>query len=137
MNSVIFKAATQALMPLLVLFSVFLMLAGHNQPGGGFVGGLILAAAFSLYALAFDVADARRLLGVDPRTLVGVGLLLATAAGVVPMGLGAPMLTGLWTEVHLPGFEPMHVGTPLLFDIGVYLLVAGVALLMVLTLAEE
>jgi multicomponent Na+:H+ antiporter subunit B len=138
MNSLIFRAATRALEPLLVLFSIFLMLVGHNQPGGGFVGGLILAAAFSLHALAFDVGDARRVLRVDPRTLIAAGLLLALLAGLLPVILGQPLLTGLWAEVSAPGFDdPLHVGTPLLFDIGVYLLVAGVALLMILTLAEE
>ena len=137
MTSLILRTATRALEPLLVLFSIFLMLAGHNQPGGGFVGGLILAAAFSLHALSFEVRDARELLRVEPQTLIGSGLLLATVAATIPLALQRPLLTGLWFEIEVAGFGAVHIGTPLLFDLGVYLLVAGVALLMVLTLAEE
>ncbi len=137
MTSVILRTALVALEPLLLIFSLFLMLAGHNAPGGGFVGGLVAAAAFSLHALAYDAAQARALLRVDPRTLVGVGLLLGVAAALVPLAIGEPLFTGLWTDVWIPGFGDVAVGTPLLFDAGVYVLVAGVGVLMVLTLAEE
>ena len=137
MSSLILRTAARGLEPLLLLFSVFLLLAGHNEPGGGFVGGLIAAAAFSLHALAYGVADARLLLRADPRTLIGAGLLLALCAAIAPALAGRPLLTGLWTHVTLPGFGEMTIGTPLLFDGGVYLLVAGVTLLMVLTLAED
>ena len=62
-------------MPLLLLFSVFLLLRGHNEPGGGFVGGLVAAAAFALYVIAFGVERARQALLVKPLTLLGAGLL--------------------------------------------------------------
>lgn len=137
MTSLILRTATFALEPLLLLFSIFLVLTGHNEPGGGFVGGLVAAAAFSLHALAHDAADARRLLRADPRTLVGVGLLLAATAAVLPFAMDQPLLTGIWTYVEVSGFGTLALGTPLLFDAGVYLLVAGVGVLMVLTLAEE
>jgi multicomponent Na+:H+ antiporter subunit B len=137
MTSLILRTAIVALEPLLLIFSLFLMLAGHNAPGGGFVGGLVAAAAFGLHALAWDAASARALLRVDPRTLVGWGLLLGTLAALIPLPLGRPLFTGLWTEIDLPGFGYVAIGTPLLFDAGVYLLVAGVGLLMILTLAEE
>lgn len=137
MSSLILRTATRALEPLLLLFSIFLLVVGHNEPGGGFVGGLMAAAAFSLHALSHDAAAARRLLGVDPRTLVGAGLLLALGVAALPLGAGLPLLTGIWTDVALPGFGLVKAGSPLLFDAGVYLLVAGVSLLMVLTLLEE
>jgi multicomponent Na+:H+ antiporter subunit B len=137
MRSLILRTATRALEPLLLLFSIFLLLAGHNEPGGGFVGGLIAATAFSLHALAYDVRHARDLLRVDPRTLIGLGLLSAATAGIVPMIAGLPLLTGVWTALSVPGLGELNVGTPLLFDAGVYLVVTGVALLMILTLAEE
>jgi multicomponent Na+:H+ antiporter subunit B len=137
MTSVILRTAIVALEPLLLIFSLFLMLAGHNAPGGGFVGGLVAAAAFSLHALAYDATQARALLRVDPRSLVGMGLLLGVTAMLLPLGLGLPLFTGLWTDLWIPGFGEVAVGTPLLFDAGVYLLVAGVGVLMVLTLAEE
>jgi multicomponent Na+:H+ antiporter subunit B len=137
MSSLILRTAARALEPLLLLFSIFLLLAGHDEPGGGFVGGLIAAAAFGLHALAYGIPDARQLLRVDPRTLVGAGLLLAACAALGPAMAGLPLLTGVWTDVTVPGFGRLIIGTPLLFDAGVYLLVAGVTLLLVLTLAEE
>jgi multicomponent Na+:H+ antiporter subunit B len=137
MSSLILRTAAQALQPLLLLFSIFLLLAGHNQPGGGFVGGLIAAAAFSLHALAYDAGHARNLLPIDPRTMMGAGLLVAASAALAPTAARLPLFTGLWADVTVPGFGALSVGTPLLFDAGVYLLVTGVALLMILTLSEE
>ena len=76
MTSSILQTAARLLMPLLLLFAVFLLLRGHNEPGGGFVGGLVVAAAFVLYSLAFGVEAARRAVLVRPSTLLGVGLLV-------------------------------------------------------------
>ena len=137
MSSLILRTAARALAPLLLLFSVFLMIAGHDQPGGGFVGGLIAASAFSLHALAYDVGDARRLLRLDPHTLIAGGLVVAALAAIGPMFIGLPLLTGVWTELRIGVFGMLPIGSPLVFDLGVYLLVTGVALLMILTLAEE
>lgn len=131
MRSLILRTATRVLQPVLLLFSVFLLYAGHNEPGGGFSGGLVAAAAISLYAISYDVQAARGLLVADPRTLIAVGLLLALASGIPGLLAGHPLMTGMWTSTGIA------LGTPLLFDVGVYLLVMGVALLKVLSLAEE
>jgi multicomponent Na+:H+ antiporter subunit B len=120
---------------LLLLFSVFMLLRGHNEPGGGFVGGLLAAGAFALYMLAYDVEAARRLLRVNPMTLVGVGLLLAAASGTIAVRAGRPFLTGLWYPEPIPGIG--KISTVLAFDVGVYLVVVGTALLVVFTLAEK
>ena len=137
MNSLILKTTTTLFMPIFLLFSVFLLLRGHNSPGGGFVGGLMAAAAVSLYALAFSPQAARRLLRVDPLALIGIGLLVAAASGVLALGGGRPYMTGMWTTLALIGADDIHVGSPLLFDAGVYLVVVGVVATVVLTLAEE
>jgi len=126
--SVILQTATRFFQPLLLLFSLFLLLAGHNEPGGGFVGGLVAAAALTLHALAYGVESARRTLIVDPQALLGTGLLVATSSGVWALAAGKPLLTGLWHG---------GLGTPLLFDVGVYLVVLGGTLLMVFSLMEE
>ena len=131
LTSTIFRTAARLLMPLLLLFSIFLLLRGHNEPGGGFVGGLVAAAAFALYAIAFGVDSARRALLVKPLTLLGVGLLVALASGIPAVLRGQPFMTAQWA----PGRVPL--GTPALFDIGVFLVVAGVALMMIFSLAEE
>lgn len=137
MDSVILKIAIRFLLPLLLLASVFLFLRGHNQPGGGFVGGLLASGAIALYALTHTAASARRILRVSPRVLIGSGLLLALSSGVAPLLLGRPFLTALWTTVTTDGLGELHIGTPLLFDLGVYCVVTGVTLAFVFSLLEE
>lgn len=137
MNSIIFRSTARALLPVMLLLSVIILLRGHNEPGGGFVGGLLAAAAFSLYALAFDGRRARMHLRVPPMTLIGAGLLIAAGSGLPGLIIDGVFLRGRWLTVDIPGFaEPLKVGTPLVFDIGVYLLVLGGAVLMVLSLEE-
>ncbi|MEO5819664.1 MAG: Na+/H+ antiporter subunit B [Vicinamibacteraceae bacterium] len=129
--SPMFRTATRILMPLLLLFSVFLLLRGHNEPGGGFVGGLVAAAAFALYGLAYGVERAQQALFVEPLTLLGAGLLIAFASGLPALLRGQPFLTAQW----LAG--PVAFGSPVVFDLGVYLVVTGVAAMMIFSLAEE
>jgi len=127
------------MLPLLLLFSVFLLFRGHNEPGGGFSGGLVGAAAFILYALSFGVPAARQSLLVDPRTLVGAGLLVSLGSGLFALLRGQPFLThhDAWAKAFVPGLGEVEWSTALLFDVGVYLVVAGVTLTITLTLAEE
>jgi multicomponent Na+:H+ antiporter subunit B len=135
MFSLILSTATRAIMPLMLVFSFFLLLRGHNEPGGGFVGGLVAATAFSLYALAYDVDRARRSLRVDPRTLIAVGLVVACASALFALPMNLPVMTAAWMKD--PVLVIGKVGTPTLFDIGVYLIVLGVTLTMIFSLAEE
>ncbi len=135
MQSLILSTATRYLLPLLLLFSVFLLLRGHNEPGGGFVGGLAAAAAFALFTIAFGVQPARHLLHVHPRVLLGTGLLITVGSGVASVLLGLPYMTGLWGSFEVPAIGKL--GTPLLFDVGVYLVVIGMVLMIVFELAEK
>jgi multicomponent Na+:H+ antiporter subunit B len=135
MTSSILQTGARALMPLLLLFAVFLLLRGHNQPGGGFVGGLVVALSFVLYSLAFGVDASRRALLVSPSTLLGVGPLVALTSGLSGVLMGQPFLTAQWAELSVGG-TVVAVGTPLVFDIGVFLAVIGVVLTIVFTLAE-
>lgn len=137
MNSLILRTATRFLLPLLLLFSIFLLLRGHNDPGGGFVGGLVAAAGFVLHAISHSVEATRRALWAEPHVFIGVGLLIAVFSGLVPVLTGLPFLTALWGDVHLPSGATLELGTPLFFDLGVYVTVLGVTLLIILTLAEE
>jgi multicomponent Na+:H+ antiporter subunit B len=137
MNSLILRTTSRFLLPLLILLSMFLLFRGHNKPGGGFVAGLVVAAAFALYALATNVASARFALMVDPHVLVGSGLLLALVDGVMPFFFRQPFLTGRWTSLRLPLIGDLEIGSPLFFDIGVYLVVVGVVLMIIFALAEE
>lgn len=135
-SSVILKAASQLLLPLLLLLSLFLLLRGHHEPGGGFIGGLVAASAIALHLFATDMQSARGVLRVDPRSLMGVGLLVALLAGFIGPLTGGPLFVGRWIDITVPIFGELHLGTPLLFDVGVYLVVIGSVLTFVLTLAE-
>lgn len=136
-DSLILRVATRLLVPLLLLFSVFMLLRGHNQPGGGFVGGLVAGSAFVLYAFARGTGAAQRVLRADPQTLLGAGLGCALGAGVLALMRGKAFLTGLWWDLHLPGGIDLHIGSTLLFDIGVFLVVIGTVVLMVFSVEEE
>lgn len=137
MTSFILLTTARLLLPLLLMFSVFLFGRGHNEPGGGFVAGLVAAAAWVLYSLATDIAQARRALRLDPRVLIGWGLMAAFASGAIGLMAGQPFLTGQWITVALPMIGELELGTPLLFDLGVYLTVVGVTLTIVFSLEEE
>jgi multicomponent Na+:H+ antiporter subunit B len=137
MTSLIVCTSARYLLPLVLLFSLFMLVRGHNEPGGGFIGGLIAAAAFALNAIAFDAGTTRRTLRLDPRMLISIGLMIAMVSAIIPLFSGQPFMTGKWFTVYVPGLEELDIGTPLLFDCGVYLLVLGVTLAMILTLAEE
>ncbi len=137
MRGVILNTATAYLLPLLLLFSVFLLLRGHNEPGGGFAGGLVAAAGFALLATGAGVEAARRALRADPRTLIAAGLVVAIASGLPGLLEGRAFLAGVWWTLELPGGGSFYLGTPLLFDVGVYLAVAGTVLAIVFALEEE
>jgi len=128
MNSLILRTATRMLMPLMVLFALFLLLRGHNEAGGGFVAGLVVSAAFVLLVFAEGLAAARRALLVRPERLLGIGLLVALSAGLSAIAAGRPFLTSLWWG---------GLGTPMFFDIGVFLVVVGVVLTMVFAMVES
>jgi multicomponent Na+:H+ antiporter subunit B len=128
------STTTGALVGVLAMLSVFTLARGHHAPGGGFAGGLLFAAAIALHLLAHGATHARRMLSVDPRTLVGVGLVLAATAAcaglVAERALLAPM-----SAFEIPGVG--QVGTVMLFDGGVYLTVAGTALSILFALVED
>lgn len=137
MDSLILKTAIRFLLPLLLLSSVFLFLRGHNEPGGGFVGGLVASGAIALYAMTHSAAAARQVVRVSPRVLISSGLLMALSSAVAPLFFGHPFLTGMWTTMTTAGLGELHVGTPQLFDLGVYCVVTGVTLVFVFSLLEE
>ncbi|WP_194974649.1 Na+/H+ antiporter subunit B [Aquiflexum lacus] len=134
MKSLLFKTASDYLLPLLLLFSVFMLLRGHYEPGGGFVGGLMAAIAFLIHSFAHGLKETRNIIRINPGMLMPIGLLLTLLAGIAPWLIGQPFLTGLWFE------EPFRfvgvVGTALLFDIGVYLVVIGATLTIMFSITE-
>ena len=134
MTSIILVVATRLIFPLMLMFSLFLLLRGHDAPGGGFVGGLVAASAFALYAFATSVTRARDALGRSTFRLIGIGLLFAFASGLPGLFAGSPFLRALWTSAELPVIGKLS--SVLLFDTGVLLLVVGVTLTIVFAMAE-
>ncbi len=136
MRSIILRTVARLLEPIMLVFAAFLLTSGHNHPGGGFSGGLMAAGAFILHVVAFDLRSALRLLLVRPHSLVGGGLLLCVASGLPGLLSGAAFLTGRWWSIHLPGVGETRMGTPLLFDLGVFLVVVGMVAVVVSALTE-
>lgn len=136
MQSLILRTAGHFLLPLLLVFSIFLLLRGHNEPGGGFIGGLVAASAIVLHLFAMEIKSARAVLHVDPRTVMGVGLALAALSAVPAAFMGQAFFTAQWFTLDTPVLGELKVGTVLLFDIGVYLVVIGAVLTIMLSLAE-
>ena len=138
MNSVILRVGTRYLAGLLLIFSVYLLLRGHNEPGGGFIGGLTGATGFVIYAIACGTADARAALRLPPQSIALVGLGIALAAGLAAALFGDALFTGQWLFIGGDKDEKgLPVSTVLVFDIGVYLVVFGAVLTLVFTMEEE
>ena len=132
MRSLIFDGTLRLLVAMMLGFSLFLLWRGHNDPGGGFVGGLVASIAFTLLGISRGPAAIRRALRVDPIVLSGLGVGVALVSGLLGLLVGASFLEGLWGTVG-----GLKLGTPLLFDVGVYLVVVGAVLTMVLALEED
>lgn len=135
MNSSILQTATRYLLPILLLFSVFLLLRGHYYPGGGFVGGLVAAIAFVLHSFAYGTHSTMKILRYKPLSLIPIGLAVATLSMFLPVFWGLPVMTGLWLDEPVPVIG--LIGTALFFDIGVYLVVIGAALTILFTISLE
>ncbi|SFF89547.1 MnhB domain-containing protein [Pontibacter chinhatensis] len=180
MRTIIFATAIRYLTPLFLIFSLYILLRGHNHPGGGFIGGLIGSIAFVFHVLAHgsdrtvnayfrvklyskgkpddDTPPEHmwRLLSANtwnrlpnypqpewryhivrlrPAYVMAIGLFLAASSGLLGLFQGMPFMTSWWMEAEIPIIGAL--GTPLLFDAGVYLLVLGMVLKMIFTMSKE
>jgi multicomponent Na+:H+ antiporter subunit B len=138
MNSIILVAGTRLLVALLLVFSVFMLLRGHNDPGGGFIGGLIGATGFVIYAIACGTEAARKALRVAPERIAMAGLGVALFAGVAAVLDGDVFFTGQWMFLGATATEKgLPLSTVLVFDVGVYLVVMGAVLSLSFALEES
>jgi multicomponent Na+:H+ antiporter subunit B len=136
MNTLILRTVAPVVTSLMVLFSIFVLLRGHNEPGGGFIGGLIAVSALAIYGIAYGVAAVRRAIVFHPLAIAGAGLLMAMLSGLVSIAAGVPFMTGLWVYPSLLGVE-MPLSTVVSFDIDVYLVVVGAITSIALALEER
>ena len=131
-------ALVRLLLPMAVLVSIYFLLRGHNAPGGGFVGGLILATALIAQYMVGGAIWVEAHVRIHPQVLVALGLVAAALAGISAWIVSAPFLTAQSVDLHLlPFFGDVHLATVLLFDIGVYLSVVGASVLMLVALAHQ
>jgi len=136
MNTLIFRTIAPFLTALMLLFSVFILLRGHNEPGGGFIGGLIAASALAIHGIANGVPAVRRAIRFHPLAISGAGLLMSSVAGLISIFAAVPFMTGLWIYPVILGVE-VPLSSVMLFDIGVYLVVLGAITAIALTLEER
>ena len=132
MQSVILKTATRLMVGMILVFAVYLLLRGHHEPGGGFIAALVASTGFALFAIAEGPGKVYRAVRLRPATIAFIGLSLAIVAGLPGLFASRPFLTGMWWDLG-----PLSIGTPLIFDIGVFLAVLGAILAILLTLEES
>lgn len=113
-----------ALYPIMLAASVWILLRGHNEPGGGFVGGMVAVAATGVLGVARGLASAQQWMPLGPTRLAAAGVLLSLASGLPAAFSGLPYMTHLWAKVPV-GIATVDVSTVMLFDLGVYLTVWG------------
>ena len=135
MNSLIVQTTARALVPAMLVCSVALFLRGHHLPGGGFSAGLLVVAAGALLLLAFGSGRVRDTLRTSARSLLAGGLALAVVSGLIGAVAGEAFLTGVWSAVPLSS-DLVKVGTPLVFDAGVLLVVIGFGVNLLLMVEE-
>lgn len=136
-RSIIFEVVTRLIFHSMIVFSIYLLLAGHNLPGGGFAGGLTAGLALTIRYLAggrFELSEAAT---VSAGTLLGTGLATAAASGFVPLLLGGQVFQSAIIEFWLPVFGDVKFVTSTIFDIGVYIVVVGLALDVLRSLGAE
>lgn len=131
MNSIILRTAAHIVASLMLIFSFYLLLRGHNAPGGGFIGALVAVIAFSVLNFAGSSEHIRQLFFIPPDHIAMLGIIIALISGLIAFLKKLSFLTGLWCKIFLP------LGTPLLFDIGVYFAIFGSGLTILLALEEQ
>lgn len=137
-DSFFLRAVIGVIFLLVNILSIYLMLRGHNSPGGGFIGGLMTGMSFILLGLVRGWTALQRELPVPPLRLATFGLLLAIVSGVLPMLVGQPFLTQYnFHFENVPMIGDLNAGTPLVFDFGVFLLVSCITVKLVIVLARS
>lgn len=136
MSTLIFRTIAPLIVAIMLVFSFYICLRGHNEPGGGFIGGLIAAAAVEVMALALGVPETRKALRFDPAAISGFGVLLAAASGLLSLFTQSPFMTSIWLYLDI-GSTVVPLSTPLFFDLGVYCVVFGALVSIGLALASD
>lgn len=138
-NNLILRTTTSLIAFILFGFAFYLLFAGHNSPGGGFVGGLITSAAVILMYMSYglDLIKKIQIIPVDFRILIPIGLLIALLTGLGSFVFNLPFLSQTFGFIHLPIFGEVALSTAMLFDLGVFVTVLGSTITIILTIAND
>ncbi|HJE20355.1 MAG TPA: Na(+)/H(+) antiporter subunit B [Aliicoccus persicus] len=137
MNDVFLQFASKVIFFLIVMFAFNLFFAGHYTPGGGFVGGLLGAAAVVLLLIAFDRKTVHKMMPINYRFMITLGLVFAGGVPTISYLFGTPFFQHQFTYIELPILQEISIHTAVFFDIGVFLAVMGACLLIITLVAEE
>lgn len=136
-NFLMLHTITRIVSFIVISFSVYLFFAGHNAPGGGFIGGLMMAGALILLYVSFDLETIKKVLPFDYTFVIGLGLLIAILTGLNSLLFGDAFLTQYFDYYQIPFIGEVELTTALPFDLGIYLVVIAITLLIILTIAED
>ncbi|GIO26249.1 Na(+)/H(+) antiporter subunit B [Ornithinibacillus bavariensis] len=136
-NNLILQTATALIAFLLLGFSIYLFMAGHNSPGGGFVGGLVTSAAIVLLYMAYGIKFVEKIIPINFRMLIPIGLLVALLTSMGSFLFDVPFLSHTYGYFKFPVFGEVELATATLFDLGVYLTVVGVTVTIIVNIAND
>jgi multicomponent Na+:H+ antiporter subunit B len=135
MRTLILASVIRILIPVFLVFAVYMFFRGHNMPGGGFIAGLVASIPYMVHTMAFGSNKTREEYKIKPMFMAGIGLFIAALSALFGILQGFPVMTALWMETELPIVG--KIGTPTFFDIGVFFVVMGVVLKITFLLTEE
>jgi|SRR5690625_2269921 len=137
-NNVILQTVTRIAAFIILAFSFYIFLAGHNNPGGGFVGGLMTSAAIVIMYVSYGAATMSRVLPIDYTKMIATGIGIAVLTGFGSLLFDVPFLTHAFGDVHIPWLDvEIELATALVFDLGVYLTVVGATMTIILSIGED
>ena len=137
MNSFILQIAAKHIRWLMLLFAIIALFRGHNYPGGGFIGGLIAALGIMFSGFAYNSKKARNMLRIQPEVYIAMGLMMSLLSILPSVIKKTTLMTAIWLQLPLPVLGDLKLGTPLLFDIGVFFTVIGVTILFFFSLTQK
>ena len=136
-NNLILKSTSSFIIFILLGFAIYLLLAGHNSPGGGFIGGLVLASAIILLCLAFDIETVTKSIPLDFKLVAASGALIAVLTGLGSFIFDVPFLSQTFAYFDIPGLGRTELSTVTIFEAGVALTVVGVVVTIILSISED
>ncbi|MEQ9454120.1 MAG: MnhB domain-containing protein [Phycisphaeraceae bacterium] len=137
MSTIILRISMSLILPIGLVFALYMAFKGHNEPGGGFIGGLMAAATLAIFRMSSGAAELDKLLPCHPRVLVSLGLSIALATAVAPLFVGEGLLRSYLWDLNLPFGESLHIASAMFFDVGVFLVVIGICVGMISRFSEE